>query len=101
MITPICPLHVARFRPLLDLRRCTMTMWFARLCLSVLLAWCLTASVSATIMENGQPRLDPYPGQVDTIDLDSSWRSYDADAPEIAYKGRWDSKHISCTIRSH
>ncbi|KAL4945644.1 hypothetical protein BDV06DRAFT_184426 [Aspergillus oleicola] len=72
-----------------------MNMWFARLLLTAFLAWCLTASVSATIMENGQPRLDPWPGQVNTIDLDSSWRSYDADAPEIAYKGRWDSKHIS------
>ncbi|OJJ00844.1 hypothetical protein ASPVEDRAFT_40356 [Aspergillus versicolor CBS 583.65] len=68
-------------------------MWFARLLLSTLLAWSL--SVSATILENGQPRADPYPGQVNAISLDSSWRTYDADAPEIAYKGRWDSKHIS------
>jgi hypothetical protein len=66
-------------------------MWF-RFLLAALL-WSLG---SATIMENGQPRADPYPGQCSTIDLDSSWRSYDADAPEISYKGRWDSKHISC-----
>lgn len=71
-------------------------MWFARLLISTLLAWSL--SVSATILENGQPRADPYPGQVEAISLDSSWRTYDADAPEISYKGRWDSKHISCTF---
>nr|ABF50860.1 acetylxylan esterase [Aspergillus nidulans] len=65
-------------------------MWFRFLLVALL--WSLG---SATIMENGQPRADPYPGQCSTIDLDSSWRSYDADAPEISYKGRWDSKHIS------
>ncbi|KAL3481045.1 SGNH hydrolase-type esterase domain-containing protein [Aspergillus californicus] len=55
----------------------------------------LVASVSATIMQNGQPRDDPYPGQLEKFDLDDSWRTYEADAPEIAYKGRWDSRHIS------
>ncbi|KAL4805360.1 SGNH hydrolase-type esterase domain-containing protein [Aspergillus unguis] len=69
-------------------------MWFARLLTAFL--WSLSVSnVSATIMQNGQARDDPYPGQLSPIELDSSWRSYDADAPEIAYKGRWDSKHIS------
>ncbi|EAA63262.1 hypothetical protein AN3294.2 [Aspergillus nidulans FGSC A4] len=58
-------------------------MWFRFLLVALL--WSLG---SATIMENGQPRADPYPGQCSTIDLDSSWRSYDADAPEISYKGR-------------
>jgi hypothetical protein len=71
-------------------------MWSPSLLLTTLLSW--SVSVSATILQNGQPRDDPYPGQVSTIDLDSSWRNYDADAPEISYKGRWDSKHISCTI---
>ncbi|KAL4907761.1 hypothetical protein BDW74DRAFT_148067 [Aspergillus multicolor] len=65
-------------------------MWFR-----YLFAAFFASLASATIMENGQPRLDPWPGQLSTIDLDSSWRSYDADAPEISYKGRWDSKHIS------
>lgn len=53
--------------------------------------------VSATILQNGQVREDPYPGQAANITLDASWRTYDASADEIAYKGRWDSKHISCT----
>lgn len=51
--------------------------------------------VSATILQNGQVREDPYPGQAANITLDASWRTYDASADEIAYKGRWDSKHIS------
>ena len=56
----------------------------------------LVAGVAATILQNGQEREDPYPGQAEKISLDDTWRSYDAGAPEIAYKGRWDSKHISC-----
>ncbi|KAL4913968.1 SGNH hydrolase-type esterase domain-containing protein [Aspergillus aurantiobrunneus] len=68
-------------------------MWFVFLLLSAIVAGPL--SVSATILENGQPRDDPYPGQLSSVDLDSSWRTYDADSPEIAYKGRWDSQHIS------
>ncbi|RAH68065.1 SGNH/GDSL hydrolase family protein [Aspergillus aculeatinus CBS 121060] len=51
--------------------------------------------VAATILQNGQPREDPYPGQQSPIKLDDSWRNYDAGVPEIAYKGRWDSQHIS------
>lgn len=54
------------------------------------------ALVSATILENGQARKDPYPGQVSKINLDNSWKSYQPDASEISYKGRWDSKHVSC-----
>ncbi|CAG7938947.1 unnamed protein product [Penicillium olsonii] len=59
-----------------------------------LLAFTL-ALTSATILENGQVRENPYPGQVSAIDLDDSWRTYEPDAPEISYKGRWDSKHVS------
>ncbi|KAK1142612.1 hypothetical protein N8T08_007416 [Aspergillus melleus] len=51
--------------------------------------------VSSTILENGQPRLDPYPGQAPNISLDKSWKSYGPEASEIAYKGRWDSKYVS------
>ncbi|KAJ5621322.1 Esterase SGNH hydrolase-type subgroup [Penicillium herquei] len=65
-------------------------MRFAYLGLSLL--WSLT---SATILQNGQVKDDPYPGQAPIIALDDSWTSYGADAPEIAYKGRWDSQHIS------
>ncbi|KAL4954700.1 GDSL-like lipase/acylhydrolase domain protein [Aspergillus filifer] len=53
--------------------------------------------VTATVLENGQPRLNPYPGQAPLLEfgLDDSWNVYDADAEEISYKGRWDDKHIS------
>ncbi|KAJ5143222.1 CAZyme family CE2 [Penicillium bovifimosum] len=61
--------------------------------LTALLSWAVAAS--ATILENGQVRENAYPGQVQTVTLDDSWRSYPADAPEISYKGRWDSQHIS------
>ncbi|SPB42536.1 unnamed protein product [Aspergillus niger] len=58
------------------------------------LSWALQAS--ATILQNGQVREDPYPGQAKAISLDNgSWRTYQPDASEIAYKGRWDSKHVS------
>jgi hypothetical protein len=54
--------------------------------------------VAATILENGQPRLDPYPGQAQLLEngVKEGWKTYDADAKEISYKGRWDEQHISC-----
>lgn len=60
-----------------------------------ILSWPLTL---ATILQNGQVKDDPYPGQAPVITLDDSWRNYGPDVPEIAYKGRWDSKHISCML---
>jgi hypothetical protein len=60
------------------------------------LAFFTFALASATILENGQVRENAYPGQVSTIALDDSWRTYPPNAPEISYKGRWDSKHVSC-----
>ncbi|KKK18229.1 hypothetical protein ARAM_002979 [Aspergillus rambellii] len=51
--------------------------------------------VSATILQNGQVRENPYPGQAVTIELDGNWRNYTRDAPEISYKGRWDSYYTS------
>ncbi|KAL4798471.1 hypothetical protein BDV19DRAFT_386358 [Aspergillus venezuelensis] len=53
--------------------------------------------VTATILENGQPRLNPYPGQAPLLEFgfDDSWNVYDAEAEELSYKGRWDDKHIS------
>ncbi|KAL4897132.1 SGNH hydrolase-type esterase domain-containing protein [Aspergillus ambiguus] len=54
---------------------------------------------SATILENGQPRLDPYPGQAQLLSPigngSAEWKTYGADASEISYKGRWDEQHIS------
>ncbi|KAJ5140727.1 Esterase SGNH hydrolase-type subgroup [Penicillium atrosanguineum] len=57
------------------------------------LLWSLHAA--ATILQNGQVREDPYPGQAPRIELDDSWHSYGADTEEISYKGRWDSNHVS------
>lgn len=55
---------------------------------------------SATILENGQPRLNPYPGQAQLLspvgNFSAEWKTYDADASQISYKGRWDEQHISC-----
>lgn len=59
------------------------------------------ALTSATILQNGQVRENPYPGQVSAIDLDDSWNTYPPDSPEISYKGRWDSKHVSCMSTPH
>ncbi|KAJ5888721.1 CAZyme family CE2 [Penicillium taxi] len=56
---------------------------------------CLLWSAAATILQNGQVREDPYPGQVSQVSIDDSWNTYGPDAPEISYKGRWDSSHIS------
>ena len=59
----------------------------------------LLGLVSASIIQNGQLRENPYPGQTAAIVLDKSWRTYAPDAVEIGYKGRWDSKHVSCMAR--
>lgn len=49
------------------------------------------------LLQNGQTPLNPYPGQTDVVQVEEeAWRSYGADAPEISYKGRWDSKFVSC-----
>ncbi|KAG0161577.1 hypothetical protein PDIDSM_9111 [Penicillium digitatum] len=61
--------------------------------LTTCLSWAWVAS--ATILENGQVRENAYPGQLQPVTLDDSWRNYPAHAPEISYKGRWDSQHIS------
>ncbi|KAL4908621.1 hypothetical protein BDW74DRAFT_175304 [Aspergillus multicolor] len=67
-----------------------MTCIFSLLFLAISLA-------AATILENGQPRLDPYPGQAELLEngVDDGWNTYDADSEEISYKGRWDEEHIS------
>ncbi|KAF3285584.1 hypothetical protein TWF970_010626 [Orbilia oligospora] len=59
---------------------------------------CLSLA-TATILENGQARLNPYPGQAVKIpniaDNDPTWKTYPPDAHQISYKGRWCSKYIS------
>jgi hypothetical protein len=54
----------------------------------------LLSQASATILQNGQVRATNFP---DTrIDPSAySFKTYPADAREISYKGRWDSKHVS------
>ena len=62
-----------------------------------LLAGCASLA-SAEILQNGQLREGPYPGQAPVLSLarnSSSWRSYSPNATELSYKSRWDSKHIS------
>lgn len=54
---------------------------------------------SATILENGQARLNPYPGQAEVIALDkNTWKTYKPGVKEVSYKGIWDDKHISCEL---
>ncbi|KAL4999953.1 SGNH hydrolase-type esterase domain-containing protein [Aspergillus recurvatus] len=62
-----------------------------------LLLFLAVSLVAATILENGQRRLDPYPGQARLLQngVEEGWKTYDADAEEISYKGRWDEQHIS------
>jgi hypothetical protein len=60
------------------------------------LAWglSLVSSVSADILMNGQVKVTNYP---DTkVEFKAApYSTYDANAPEISYKGRWDSKKVS------
>lgn len=59
------------------------------------IASCL-ALASATILQNGQPRANPYPGQPTLIEAaPADWISFPANASQLSYKGRWDSKYIS------
>ncbi|KAL2131612.1 hypothetical protein VTI74DRAFT_4796 [Chaetomium olivicolor] len=59
-----------------------------------ILGLCLFSKASANILQNGQVRVTNFP---DTrIDPSAySFTTYSADAAEISYKGRWDSKHVS------
>ena len=59
-----------------------------------ILGLALISRVSATILQNGQVRETNFP---DTrIDRSAhSFKTYPANAPEISYKGRWDSQHVS------
>ncbi|KAI1099584.1 SGNH hydrolase-type esterase domain-containing protein [Jackrogersella minutella] len=60
--------------------------------LTCLLSLC--SLVSGTILQNGQVRATDYP---DTkINISSyEFQTYDANATELSYKGRWDSKKVS------
>ncbi|KAI5860702.1 SGNH hydrolase-type esterase domain-containing protein [Durotheca rogersii] len=65
-------------------------MFFSKL--SYTLGLCCLAA--GTILQNGQVRTTNYPDI--KIDVASyRFRTYDANATEISYKGRWDSKKVS------
>lgn len=56
------------------------------------------AATSAAIYQNTQLRDDPYPGQATLLsaaEISADWKSYPANASQLSYKGRWDSKYIS------
>lgn len=54
----------------------------------------LLSQVSAVILQNGQVRITNFP---DTkIDKSThSFTTYPANATELSYQGRWDSKYVS------
>lgn len=61
----------------------------------------LAAVASATILQNGQMRDVVFPDTtIASVASNHSWRIYGPSASEISYKGRWDSKHISCKYSS-
>ena len=61
---------------------------------SFVLGFGLVSAVAATILQNGQVRETNYPNT--KVDLaDGSYETYDNDAEEIRYMGRWDSKKVS------
>ncbi|KAH6628381.1 Lipase, GDSL-like protein [Chaetomium tenue] len=54
----------------------------------------LVSRVSATILQNGQVRETNFPNT--RIGRSAhSFKTYPPNAPEISYKGRWDSQHVS------
>lgn len=58
------------------------------------LALALGSRVEGTILQNGQVRETHFPDtKVDLTAYD--FRTYDANAAELSYKGRWDSKKVS------
>lgn len=58
------------------------------------LALILGSIVEGTILQNGQVRETHFPNtKVDLAAYDL--KTYDANAPELSYKGRWDSKKVS------
>lgn len=58
------------------------------------LALALGTTVEGTILQNGQVRATNFPNtKVDATAYD--FKTYEADAAEISYKGRWDSNKVS------
>ncbi|KAI1079708.1 SGNH hydrolase-type esterase domain-containing protein [Whalleya microplaca] len=62
--------------------------------LSFVTALGLFTLARGTILQNGQVRTTDYPNT--TIDVSAyDFQTYDANATELSYKGRWDSKKVS------
>ncbi|KAK0612917.1 Lipase, GDSL-like protein [Bombardia bombarda] len=60
----------------------------------VLFGLSILSKTSATILQNGQVRATDFPNT--RVDLSTSkFKTYPANATEISYQGRWDSKHVS------
>jgi hypothetical protein len=57
----------------------------------------LVTLCTSTILQNGQVRETNFPNtKIASITSNSTgWKTYGANATELSYKGRWDSKHIS------
>ncbi|KAF2203865.1 acetylxylan esterase [Delitschia confertaspora ATCC 74209] len=57
----------------------------------------LVSSAAGIILQNGQVRDEHYPDtKIASLSTNSNgWKTYGANATEISYKGRWDSKKIS------
>ena len=71
---------------------------------ALLLAVTLTACVRASILQNGQPRIEAYPNTtIKAINAatDLQWKTYQPNATQISYKGRWDAKYTSCGHSPH
>jgi len=54
----------------------------------------LLTAVSGTILQNGQVRITNYP-DTRVVLTQGEYETYNNDAPEIHYMGRWDSKKVS------
>jgi hypothetical protein len=55
----------------------------------------LVSQAAAVILQNGQVRITNFPDTKVASFNAASYKSYDANATEISYKGRWDSKKVS------
>lgn len=58
------------------------------------LALTLSSVVEATILQNGQVRETHFP-DTKVVLATYDFQTYNADAAELSYKGRWDSKKVS------
>lgn len=60
----------------------------------------LASIVRPSIIENGRPREETYPETKIAPVAAEAWTTFPPNATELSYKGRWDSKYISCRHRT-